>query len=141
MARILVVDDDRPALLYVSALLGAYSDVACAGNGSDAVARFTSALEQGEPFDAVVMDIMMPGMDGMEAVRRMRGMEAERGIAEESRTRVIMLSCLHDQEHLLAAQYEAGADAYLTKPAEPSAILEILSNLGVPLQKRPKPIP
>lgn len=127
--RFLVVDDERVALRFLAKILAPHGAVVEARDGTEAVARFSEALDQGLGFDAVVLDIMMPGMDGIEAARRIRRLEAERGAAA---CRVLMLSCLDGAEPQIAAQYEAGADGYLTKPVNAQDVLTALANLDLP---------
>mgnify|MGYP001313237557 CR=1 FL=1 len=129
MLRLLLVDDEPVSLRFLSKALAGLGATEEARDGAEAVELFRKAREQGRPFAAVVMDIMMPGMDGIEAVRRIRALEAQAG-AEPCR--VLMLSCLDDAEHQIGAQYEAGADGYLTKPVDLATLRRALANLDLP---------
>jgi PAS domain S-box-containing protein len=72
-ARILVADDNEANQQIIGLrLLRAGAEVVTAVNGEEALARIREAGEQGRPFDAVIMDMQMPVMDGYEAVRRLR---------------------------------------------------------------------
>lgn len=117
--RILVVDD-HPTNRKVMGLLldqaGAESIMAV--DGAEAVARFSE-----DRFDAVLMDVQMPVMDGLEATRRIRIFEAERGMA---RTPIIMVTANampEDARETLAA----GADHHLAKPVNPALLFQTLS--------------
>lgn len=127
--KILVVDDDQVIRKFLGNALKRFGkcDMACDGN--EGVEFYARALAAGEPYDLVVMDIMMPVMDGMEATERITTMRNEAGIEPEV-SRVLMLSCLDDAEHLSAAQFDAGADAYLTKPVEMGHLIEALMGFG-----------
>lgn len=83
------------------------------------------ALEalQGEPFDLILMDMMMPVMDGLEATRRLRAGEAG---ARARTTPLIMLTANTLPEHVAAA-LAAGADDHLAKPISPASLLEAVS--------------
>ena len=100
--RILLVDDDRKLTGMLSELLEAdgYSCVVAA-NG----ARGLLLLNEQKP-DLAVLDVMMPGMDGVETLRRMR---------EISDIPIIMLTALGDDEDRIRG-LEAGADDYVAKP-------------------------
>ncbi len=101
--RLLVVDDDpsvREALALVLDLDG--FEVATAGDGREAL----RALASGAP-DAVILDVLMPGLDGLEVCRRMR--------AGGDRTPVLMLTARSEVAERVAG-LEAGADDYLAKP-------------------------
>lgn len=117
MARLLLVDDDDVLRRILVLLLNrAGHSVAEAGTGPEAldwVAR--------EAFDAILVDVMMPGMDGYELVRRLR---AARGRASAI---LLMTASLQGPDPELARA--AGADAYVMKTTNPgrlSAQLEAL---------------
>ena len=129
MQRLLLVDDEPVSLRFLSKALAGVGETAEARDGAEAVTLFRQALDQGRPFAAVVMDIMMPGVDGIEAVRRIRALEAAAG-AEPCR--VLMLSCLDDAEHQMDSQYGAGADGYLTKPVDLATLRRAMANLDLP---------
>jgi two-component system response regulator MprA len=101
--RLLVVDDDpslREALALVLDLNG--FDVTTAQDGREAIRTLTDA-----PPDAVVLDVLMPGLDGLEVCRRMR--------AAGDRTPVLMLTARAEVGDRVEG-LEAGADDYLAKP-------------------------
>jgi two-component system response regulator MprA len=101
--RLLVVDDDpsvREALALVLDLNG--FDVTTAADGREAIRTLSLA-----PPDAVVLDVLMPGLDGLEVCRRMR--------ATGDRTPVLMLTARAEVSERVAG-LEAGADDYLAKP-------------------------
>ena len=67
--RILLAEDDFTSRLLLQTFLSRYGECHIAVNGREAVAAFRLALEQGQRYDLICMDIMMPEMDGGEAVR------------------------------------------------------------------------
>lgn len=103
--KVLAVDDNRTNLHILQVFLKKLGhDVILAENGEEAVRKF----ETDAP-DLVLLDIMMPVMDGFEAARRIKGMTCDRW------TPVIFLSALNRDENLVEG-LDAGADDYLTKP-------------------------
>ena len=118
-ARILIVDDDPVIVKFVSANLKARGfGVLTAEDGASAI----KVMEQTLP-DLVVLDIMMPGMDGVEVCRRIR---------EWSKVPIIMLTAkneLGDKVDLL----NLGADDYITKPF---GIEELLARVRAVLRRR-----
>jgi DNA-binding NarL/FixJ family response regulator len=113
MIRVVVVDDHAVVRDGLAQLLAASPEIELAGtaaNGEDAV-RVT--LEQ-RP-DVVLMDLSMPGIDGIEATRRVKEQLAQ--------TNVLVLTSYSDKERVLAA-LDAGATGYLLKDAEPAEIVE-----------------
>ncbi len=103
--RVLVVDDNRTNLHILQVFLKKLGhSVILAENGQEAVDRF-----HGDHPDIVLLDIMMPVMDGFEAARRIKAAAAERWVP------IIFLSALNRDENLVEG-LEAGGDDYLTKP-------------------------
>jgi len=117
-ATILVVDDDPviQKLLAVNFEMEGYR-VVTAGDGEEALAQVAS-----EQPDAVVLDVMMPKIDGIEVVRRMRADAAAAAIP------VLLLSA-RAQAKDIAEGLDAGADAYMTKPFDPLDLLERVASL------------
>ncbi len=115
--HVLVVDDDRDILEYCRAVL------AGAGAVVDAIqdpSSFREVLPPGGSYDLVLIDIFMPGMDGIELLRRFSA--DVRNCA--SRLYVITAA---DDEALRTLARRSGADGYLTKPLQPKVLLELLT--------------
>ncbi|MEA4858371.1 MAG: response regulator [Solidesulfovibrio sp.] len=131
MPRVLIVDDSRyQRYLIVQALEGLFT-TAEAANGREAITLFIQAIEQGQPFDLVIMDILMPVLSGHDALAGIRRVEAAKGVPEHRRTPAVMLSSLDDPDNMLRAQFESGAQAYVTKPFSPQTLREALASLGL----------
>jgi two-component system, OmpR family, response regulator MprA len=118
--RVLVVDDERAVRdsLRRALELEGY-DVELAADGEEALERLA---QNGEP-DAVVLDILMPRMDGLEVCRRLR--------REGHRLPVLMLTARDEVENRVAG-LDAGADDYVTKPF---ALEELLARLRALLRR------
>jgi CheY-like chemotaxis protein len=118
MPRVLVVDDDPQVLrlLRVNFELEGY-DVAAASSGKEALETIAA-----EAPDVVVCDVMMPGMDGFEVVRRIRSNEATAGLP------IVMLSAKAMGSDARKG-LEAGADEYVTKPFDPAELIEVVARL------------
>lgn len=103
--RVLIVDDELDIREFVQYNLTKEGyEVACAKNGEEAIEVAMSFRPH-----LILMDMMMPVMDGREACRRLRS------ISEFDNTRILFLSAVCEEESLVAC-YEAGADDYITKP-------------------------
>ena len=111
--RVLVADDHPTNRKVVELMLAEVADIVTVENGLEAVEMYGLA-----PPDLVLMDMQMPVMDGLEAVRRIRALEASRGVA---RTPIIMLTANARPEHIRASR-EAGADVHLQKPITSAAL-------------------
>ncbi len=117
-ARILIVDDIVTNVKLLEAKLSAeYFDVVTALNGPDALA----ICERGEA-DIVLLDVMMPGMDGFEVCRRLKNGAATAHIP------VVMVTAL-DQPSDRLKGLDAGADDFLTKPLDDTALFARVRSL------------
>jgi two-component system chemotaxis response regulator CheY len=139
MLRILAAEDSFPARLFLETVLAEYGRVDTAEDGVRTVELFRKALDEGDPYDLLVLDIMMPEMDGLSALSRIQELLEEAGVAEQGRPKVVMASCLTDREHMMRAHYECGADVYVTKPYTAQTLEETLSNLGLTPNPAPEP--
>ena len=112
MPQILVVDDDRNLRKIIQTNLElAGFEVMAVPTGADAL----RALESTQP-DLVVLDVMMPAMDGYEVARRIRSRPSNTHVP------IIMLTAKGEIEDKLAG-FEAGIDDYITKPFGPQELL------------------
>lgn len=117
-ARVLVVDDLEPNVKLLEAKLRAeYFDVLGAYSGQEAIERAIS-----EQPDIILLDVMMPGMDGFEACRRLKT------TPETMHIPVVMVTAL-DQQADRVAGLEAGADDFLSKPVEDLALFARVRSL------------
>jgi two-component system, cell cycle response regulator len=117
-ARILVVDDiDANVKLLQARLTAEYFDVVTATSGLEALAK----LEE-HPVDIVLLDVMMPGMDGFEVCRRIKADSRVHHVP------VVMITAL-DQPADRVRGLEAGADDFLTKPVSDLALLTRVRSL------------
>lgn len=109
--KILIVDDDIDSLKLIGLMLQRQGyDIVAANNGAQAFSKATSDRP-----DLIILDVMMPDMDGYEICRRLRANPVTQGIP------IIMFTAktLIDDK---VAGFEAGADDYLTKPTHPAEL-------------------
>jgi chemotaxis protein histidine kinase CheA len=115
--RVLLVEDDFASRLLLQTFLSRYGECHIAVNGREAVGAFSAAVERGQPYDLICMDIMMPEMDGREAVRQVRAIEAAHGILSTSGAKIIMTTTVDDIKEVIRCFHEL-CDAYLMKPID-----------------------
>lgn len=111
--RVLIVDDNRELLTLITeslTLLGEYT-VLAAENGADGLERAVETRP-----DCVVVDIKMPGLDGYQLVKALRGDPATAPIP------LVILTALTQEKYRFAGLI-AGADQYLTKPVKPQDLV------------------
>ncbi len=120
--RLLLVEDDFASRLLLQTFLSRHGDCHVAVNGKEAVEAFRSALERGQKYDLICMDIMMPEMDGREAVKQMRALEEARGILSTAGAKIIMTTTVDDITEVVRCFNEL-CDAYLMKPIDLTQLL------------------
>ena len=127
MPRVLIVEDD-PAVRDVveHALAREGMETLTVGDGEAAIERLRW---EAEPFDLVVLDVMLPGMDGISVCRELRAGEAG---SAASAVPVVMLTA-RDDETSVVVGLEVGADDYVTKPFSPR---ELVSRVRAHLRRR-----
>jgi len=118
--RVLIADDDALARAALRAILDAQDDLELVGEACDGADAVASA-DRLHP-DVVLLDIRMPGLDGLEAARRILGHSA-------NRARVIMLTTFDLDEYVYHA-LKAGASGFLRKDAPPERLLTFVRTAG-----------
>jgi signal transduction histidine kinase len=125
--HVLVADDVSVNQAVARALLAmAGCTVDCVSDGAAAVAAVVDAAAQGRRYDAVLMDVMMPGTDGLEATRQIRALAGP-----EARTPVIAVTASAFASDIAACR-AAGMDAHIAKPIERERLLAVLNGLLAP---------
>ncbi len=124
--RILVVDDNARAREIMLAILASQKfDAQAVSGGAEAITALESAQAQGRPYGLVLMDWMMPGMDGLTTIQRIRANPAFHGVP------AFVMVTAHSRDEFLEQANGTPIDGLLFKPVNPSALLDgILCALG-----------
>ncbi len=130
--RTLIAEDDTTSSSVLVAALKKFGECMQVQDGMSAVEAFGQALDEEKPFDLVCMDIMMPNMDGIQAVKALRAAEQARGVPPDKEVKVLMVTALNDPRTVIQSFYRAGANAYLVKPMEPADLKAKLAELDLP---------
>ena len=126
--RTLIVDDQPANRHVLQRMLGRFGPCDEAADGQEAITALTRAWEAGQPYDLVCLDVMMPGMNGQQALSAIRKLETTRGILNHHRVKIFMVTAIHD-ESAISSAYCDGCTAYLTKPLEYRLLLGNLVHL------------
>ena len=128
--KTLIVEDEFTSRALLREILKRFGVPQIAMNGREGVEAVRTALEDGAPFDLICLDIMMPEMDGQEALRRIRTLETQAGIDAEKRAKVIMTTALADRNTVVEA-INAQCDYFLVKPIDGRVLLDELRRFGL----------
>ncbi len=129
--KMLVVDDDFNNRTLLQKLLSPYGSADVVIDGREAVDAFVLAHSEGAPYDLICMDIMMPEMDGHQAVQIIRGKEREMGISPQDEAKILMVTALDSPKEVMRAYYRDGCTDYITKPITKEKIDNKLREYGV----------
>ena len=129
--KCLIVEDDFISRRILRELLGAYFDCEIAVDGEEAVTALRMAHDAKTPYDLICMDIMMPKMDGREALRLIRQLEKELEVPPNLEVKVVMTTALDDPKTVFDSFYQDGATAYLVKPISKQKLVRELRALGL----------
>jgi two-component system, chemotaxis family, chemotaxis protein CheY len=128
--RMLIVDDDFYCRNMLHEIMKPYAQCDIAVNGEEAVCAFKQALEDGKGYDLVCLDLVMPEMDGQQALREIRAIEKDFNIHIEEAAKVIVTTMLDDRKETHDAFFLGGATSYLVKPIEEDKLIKEMKNLG-----------
>ncbi len=129
--KFLIVDDDERFALLASTKLAPYGKCYTAGNGEEALLFFQHHAQEGEPFDAVFMDIEMPDMNGHEAVQKMRKYEKKIGTKPLAEFKLIMLTAYSDVKNVSVSFFKDQADAFIPKENFKEKLIEELKKNNI----------
>ena len=128
--KILLAEDDFVTRKFMRNFLSKYGECDVTVDGMEAVDAFMMAMEDDEPYDLVCLDVMMPVMDGYQALVGIRNIEKERNIPEEKMVKGIMATALKDEKNVKLA-FDLGCTIYSGKPIDQERFEQALKKLGL----------
>ena len=128
--KCLIVEDDFAARKLLQRYLSDHGECDIAVDGNEAVEAFRQATDEEWPYDLICLDIMMPNMDGHEALKAIRQIESDHGINGLDGVKVIMTTALDDSQNVMDS-FREGCEAYIVKPVEKNKLFEEMTNLGL----------
>jgi two-component system, chemotaxis family, chemotaxis protein CheY len=129
--RCLIVEDNDLAREGLRYFLVEHAELELAVNGREAVVLFQQALTQMRPFDLVLLDIVMPEMDGQEALKLMRLAEQHHSAPDSKKAVIIMTTALNSPENMEEALWEGDCTDYLVKPIVRADLMAMLRRYGL----------
>ncbi len=129
--KTLVAEDDFISRLVLQKMLLPFGHCDIAVNGREAVEAFNLAMSEGNPYDLICLDIMMPEMDGKEALSLIRLKEKQLNIEPRNEAKIIMITALDTPKDVVDAYYKGGCTSYLVKPINKIKIGNSLKDLNL----------
>ena len=126
----LIVEDDPVAEKLLQVYLSGYGDIFYASDGREAVQAVEESLNIGKPYDLICLDIMMPEMDGLEALKHIRNLERDHAIDGLDGAKVIVTTSRSQPRDIFRA-FKAGCEAYVVKPVRKEDLVEEMKKLGL----------
>jgi len=128
--KMLIVEDDLPSYKILEEYLSEYGDCTIVANGVEGVEAFKNALDAGSPYDLICLDIMMPEMDGHEALRTVRQIEQQHGIFDPGGVSVIMTTAKDRSRDMIEA-FDEGCASYIVKPIDQEKLVAEMQKLDL----------
>jgi two-component system chemotaxis response regulator CheY len=129
--RILIVEDDFISRNVLQHILSEFGQCDIAVDGREAVAAFKRSWDNSMPYDLICMDILMPDLDGHEALGQIREFEKQMEVECAAEANVIMTTSLNDKKNVSEAFYKGGVSSYFVKPIDRDKLVEELRLLGL----------
>ena len=128
--KTLIAEDELTSRVVLRELLKRFGLPQVAMNGSEAVEAVQAAIQAGEPYDLICLDIEMPEMDGQEALKQISRIEERAGLTKDTRAKVFMTTSHADRNNVVAA-IQSQCDHFLVKPIDGKSLLEELKRFGL----------
>lgn len=126
--RILIAEDDLASRKFLDKFLSKYGQCDLVVDGLETIEAYMAAANEGKPYDLICLDIMMPKLDGIKALKAIRDLEKQKGIAEKDRAKIIMTTALENSEYVRQS-FEYGSEAYASKPIDMDKFIEVMERL------------
>lgn len=134
--KVLIAEDDFASRKYMYEFMKRFGDVDITVDGAEAVDAFLMAVEDRTFYDLVCLDIMMPNMNGVEALQAIRTIEREYQLEKDEICKIIMMSALSDREYILRAR-NLGCNGYANKPVSLERLMETMQRMKLPIGECP----
>jgi two-component system chemotaxis response regulator CheY len=127
--KILIIEDELTSSKTLNSFLHTVGEIDIAVNGNKALTAVKKALENNQPYDLIFLDIMLPELDGITVLKKIRQFESQHGVNEHARSKIIMTSANTDKNIILKAA-RADCTAYLIKPIDKTRLYNEIRKHG-----------
>ncbi|MFT8351416.1 response regulator [Clostridium saccharoperbutylacetonicum] len=127
--KILIVEDDLSSRKFLYKVMSEYGGCDVTVDGMEGLDAFMIALDDGEPYDLICLDIMMPKVDGVKVLKTIREIERQRNIEGGSKVKIIMTTALNDAE-IVKSSFDSGCEVYAAKPIDIKKLENVMEKLN-----------
>lgn len=128
--RILIAEDEMISRKFIYKFLSKYGECDLTIDGGEAIDAYMMALDEGEPYDLVCLDIMMPDIDGIKALKIIRNIEKERQVPDDKKAKIIMTTALNDVAKVQES-FKLGSEGYAVKPINTKKMVDVMTRIGL----------
>lgn len=127
--KILIAEDDLASRKFIYKFMSQYGQCDITVDGMEALDAYLIALDENQPYDLICLDIMMPKVDGIKALKTIRKLEEQRNICNGEKCKIIMTTALNEVE-LVKSTLETGCEAYVSKPIDTKKLAILMDKLN-----------
>lgn len=128
--RVLIAEDDMVSRKFLQKFLSKYGECDVVVDGLEALDAYLISVKEGNPYNLICLDIMMPKVDGVKVLKAIRDLEKQRGIMPGKRSKIIMTTALAESQYVQNA-FEIGCEAYAAKPIDTQKLFDVIRKLGL----------
>jgi len=125
--KCLIIEDNRQNYEMLQLMLAKYGLCDIAENGTEALEMFYQAHGEEEPYDIIFLDILMPGIDGNEVLRKIRKWEKSK-LRQVNKVQVVMASSKTDTDTIISS-YDDGCQHFFMKPYDKDELVELMQKM------------
>lgn len=128
--RALIAEDDMASRKFLFKFLSQYGECDVVIDGLEALDAYLISIKEGNPYDLICLDIMMPKVDGVKVLKAIRDLETQKGVLPGKRSKIVMTTALAESQYVQNA-FEIGCEAYAAKPIDTQKLMDVMRKLGL----------
>lgn len=129
--NVLIVEDNLTDRKILQNIFSEYGKCDVATGGAEAIDAYKRSWMTCKPYDLICMDIIMPGVNGLQALKRIREIEKEYSIDDNEGVKVIMITAVDDPKIVFKASNLFGVNSYIVKPIHKKKLLDEVKKMGL----------
>jgi two-component system chemotaxis response regulator CheY len=127
--KILIVEDEFSSRRILNLFLSTLGTIDFAVNGNEAISAVKKGIENNQPYELVFLDLMIPGLGGISALKKIRQLENQQGLNGRAKSKIIMTSSNSDRDLILDAA-RSGCTSYMIKPIDKTRLYNEIRKHG-----------